>query len=415
MDRDLVRNTLSLSLHIPVPPARPGAAPDFRHIAIPNAGHLRRPNIATDPADIRDLAFDLIRVLDFEGHAVGAWNPRLPPERLREALGWMILDRAFEERMVQAQRQGKTSFFMRSLGEEAIGIAHALALSKDDMCFTSYRQQGLLIARGCPIADMMNQIYNNAADRQRGVQMPMHYSFPEYGYFAMSGNVATQVPQAVGWAMASAYKGDSRIAVGFIGDGATAEGDFHAALLFASVYRAPVILSVSNNQWAISTFAGFAGGERTSFAARGLGVGLPSLRIDGNDFLAAYAAVEWAAERARANLGATLIEFVTYRGHAHSTSDDPSRYRPTEEYAAWPLGDPIARLKQHLIVLGEWDDERHAACEQEAKDRVRALQREAEAIGTLTTGDKPSARAIFDHVFEDADWRIRRQRQETGI
>ncbi len=207
MDRDLVRNTLSLSLHIPVPPARPGAAPDFRHIAIPNAGHLRRPNIATDPADIRDLAFDLIRVLDYEGHAVGAWNPRLPPERLREALGWMILDRAFEERMVQAQRQGKTSFFMRSLGEEAIGIAHALALSKDDMCFTSYRQQGLLIARGCPIADMMNQIYNNAADRQRGVQMPMHYSFPEYGYFAMSGNVATQVPQAVGWAMASAYKG----------------------------------------------------------------------------------------------------------------------------------------------------------------------------------------------------------------
>jgi 2-oxoisovalerate dehydrogenase E1 component alpha subunit len=283
------------------------------------------------------------------------------------------------------------------------------------MCFTSYRQQGILLARGCPMADMMNQIYNNAADRQHGLQMPMHYSFPEFGYFAMSGNVATQMPQAAGWAMASAYKGDDRIAVGFIGDGATAEGDFHAALLFASVYRAPVILSVSNNQWAISTFAGIAGGERTTFAARGLGVGLPSLRVDGNDFLAAYAAVRWAAERARSNHGATLIEFVTYRGHAHSTSDDPARYRPAEDYAGWPLGDPIARLKQHLIALNEWSEEQQQALEKETADLVREQQRQAEAIGTVGTGQKPSPRAIFDYVFEEPDERLNRQRQDLGF
>jgi 2-oxoisovalerate dehydrogenase E1 component alpha subunit len=245
--------------------------------------------------------------------------------------------------------------------------------------------------------------------------MPMHYSFPEHAYFAMSGNVATQVPQAVGWAMASAYKGDNRIAAGFIGEGSTAEGDFHAALLFASVYRAPVIISISNNQWAISTFAGIAGGERTTFAARGLGAGLPSLRVDGNDFLAAYAAVEWAAERARSNNGATLIEFVTYRGHAHSTSDDPSRYRAADEFAAWPLGDPIERLKQHLIALGEWSEDQHIAYGKEVEDEIRALQRETEAIGTLGTGQRPSPRVIFDYVFEQPDWRHRRQRQDMGI
>jgi 2-oxoisovalerate dehydrogenase E1 component alpha subunit len=410
-----LQNLSKPRLHIPVPAARPGDTPDFSRLEIPEAGSVRRPDTASDPAEMRDLAYDLIRVLDFDHRAVGPWDPRLDPETLRRALRLMVLDRAFEERMHQAQRQGKTSFFMRGLGEEAIGIAHAMALSDEDMCFTSYRQQGLLIARGCPLIDMMNQVYNNAADKLHGLQVPLHYSFPEFGYFAMSGNLATQVPQAVGWAMAAAYSGDDRIAATFLGDGATAEGDFYTGLLFASVYRAPVIISVSNNQWAISCFAGIAGGERTTFAARGVGVGLPSLRVDGNDFLAVYAAVQWAAERARSNHGATLIEFVTYRAHGHSTSDDPTRYRPADEFAAWPLGDPLQRLKGHLVALDEWSEERHQAYEQEAKDEVRALQREAEAIGTLHTGTKPSARAMFDHVFEESDWRHRRQRQEMGI
>ena len=117
-----------------------------------------------------------------------------------------------------------------------------------------------------------------------------------------------------------------------------------------------------------------------------MGVGLPALRVDGNDFLASYAAVQWAAERARANLGATVIEFVTYRGHAHSTSDDPARYRPADEFAAWPLGDPIERLKQHLIALGEWSDEQHDAFEAEAAEQIRAQQAQAESIGTLAAG-----------------------------
>jgi 2-oxoisovalerate dehydrogenase E1 component alpha subunit len=231
----------------------------------------------------------------------------------------------------------------------------------------------------------------------------------------MSGNLATQVSQAVGWAMASAYRGDYKVAVAFVGDGATAEGDFHAGMLFASVYRVPVILSISNNQWAISTFQFIAGGEQTTFASRGVGVGLPALRVDGNDFLASYAAVQWAAERARVNLGATVIEFVTYRGHAHSTSDDPARYRPADDYAAWPLGDPIDRLKRHLIALGEWSDEQHATTEAQATEEIRAMQVQAESVGTLEAGKRSDPALLFENIFEEPDWRHKLQRKELGV
>ena len=142
----------------------------------------------------------------------------------------MLLTRAFDDRMFRAQRQGKTSFYMKCTGEEAIAVAQAIALDRDDMCFPTYRQQGLLIARGYPLVDMMNQIYSNARDPLKGRQLPIMYSSKAHGFFTISGNLGTQFPQAVGWAMASAYKGDDRIAASWIGDGATAEGDFHYAL-----------------------------------------------------------------------------------------------------------------------------------------------------------------------------------------
>src|SRR3546814_823962 len=184
---------------------------------------------------------------------------------------------------------------MKSTGEEAVAVAAALALDNADMCFPTYRQQGLLIARDWPLTDMMNQVYSNSGDRLKGRQMPVFYSSREAGFFSISGNLATQYSQAVGWAMAAATDGDERIAAAWIGEWATAEGDFHYALTFASVYRAPVILNIVNNQWAISSFSGIAGGEAAPFAARGLGFGIPALRVDGNDFLAVYAVTHWAA------------------------------------------------------------------------------------------------------------------------
>ena len=216
----------------------------------------------------------------------------------------MMLTRAYDERMYRAQRQGKTSFYMKCTGEEAIGVAQAFALAPDDMAFPTYRQQGILIARGWPLLDMMCQCYSNAARPAQGP--PASGSVFIEGIFVLHplGQSRQPVPQAVGWAMASAYKGDRRIAASWIGEGSTAEPDFHHALTFASVYRAPVVLNIVNNQWAISSHQEVAGGEEATFAARAIGFGLACLRVDGNDFLAVYAATQWAAERARAPITA---------------------------------------------------------------------------------------------------------------
>ena len=404
------RNLPPLSLHVPEPKFRPGDAVDYADFDRGEAGAVARPPIDAAPATMRDLAYSLIRVLDDDGRAVGPWDPRLEPDRLVAMLRHMALTRAYDDRMYRAQRQGKTSFYMKCTGEEATSIAAAYALDRDDMCFPSYRQQGVLIARNWSLVDMMCQVYSNRGDRLKGRQMPIMYSAREAGFFSISGNLATQYPQAVGFAMASAARGDTRIAAAWCGEGSTAEGDFHSACTFASVYRAPVILNVINNQWAISSFSGFAGAENTTFAARAIGYGIPGLRVDGNDTLAVYAATEWAAERARANGGPTLIEFFTYRAEGHSTSDDPSKYRSAEENVKWPLGDPIARLKQHLNLIGAWDEERHAAMDKELAEQVRAAQKEAEGIGVLSDGLRQHPlTTMFEDVFEEQPWHLKEQ------
>ena len=408
-------SSVRLSLHIPEPKYRPGDTPNFSYLNIPEAGSLPRPEISVLARELASYTDALIRVLDDSGNAVGPWDPKLDPEILRRGLRAMMLTRAYDDRMFRAQRQGKTSFYMKCTGEEAVAVAQALALDRGDMCFPTYRQQGLLIARDWSLVDMMCQVYSNSRDRLKGRQMPVFYSSKEAGFFTISGNLGTQYSQAVGWAMASALKGDSRIASAWIGDGATAEGDFHYALTFASVYRAPVILNIVNNQWAISTFQGVAGGEQATFAARALGYGLPGLRVDGNDFLAVYAASKWAADRARSNRGATVIEFFTYRAAAHSTSDDPTKYRPAKEEEQWPLGDPVDRLKQHLICIGEWTAERHEAQQKEVVEQVLIAGKEAEGYGTLGSGPAHSASTMFDDIFKELPWNLREQRQQLGI
>ena len=410
---DAARSNLKpLSLHVPEPRFRPGDTVDFSDVDVPPAGAVRRPDTAEPAGRFTDLAYTLVRVLDEDGRAVGPWDPKLAPDTLRRMLRHMATVRAFDERMFRAQRQGKTSFYMKSLGEEAVAVAAAYALDADDMCFPSYRQQGLLIARGCPLVDMMNQIYSNSGDKLQGKQLPIMYSEKRFSFFSISGNLATQYPQAVGWAMASASKGDTRIAATWCGEGSTAEGDFHSALTFATVYRAPVIFNVVNNQWAISSFSGFAGAEATTFAARAVGYGIAGLRVDGNDPLAVYAATAWAAERARTNAGPTLIEHFTYRAEGHSTSDDPSAYRSAGEPNAWPLGDPIRRLKDHLIAIGEWDEERQAAMDGEVADEVKAAQRAAEKNGILGHGLHQPLDTLFDGVFEEMPWHLREQQAQ---
>ncbi|MBV2186184.1 MAG: 3-methyl-2-oxobutanoate dehydrogenase (2-methylpropanoyl-transferring) subunit alpha [Rhizobium sp.] len=403
-----------LSLHVPEPAVRPGDQPDFSNVSIPRAGSVPRPEIDAAPETIRELAYSIIRVLNREGEAVGPWAGLLSDEELLAGLKHMMRLRAFDARMLMAQRQGKTSFYMQHLGEEAVSCAFRKALLRGDMNFPTYRQAGLLIADDYPLVTMMNQIFSNEQDPLHGRQMPVLHSSKAHGFFTISGNLATQFVQAVGWAMASAIKGDTKIAAAWIGDGSTAESDFHSALVFASTYKAPVVLNVVNNQWAISTFQGIARGGSGTFAARGLGFGIPALRVDGNDYLAVHAVARWAVERARRNLGPTLIEYVTYRAGGHSTSDDPSAYRPKAESEAWPLGDPVLRLKKHLIVRGVWSEERHLQAEAEIMDEVMKAQKEAESHGTLHTGGKPPLSDIFEGVYAEIPPHLERQRQMAG-
>jgi 2-oxoisovalerate dehydrogenase E1 component alpha subunit len=406
-------NLAPLALHVPEPKYRPGDKVDYSWLTIPPAGAQPRPDETCPPAETEPLCFDLVRVLGDDDHAHGPWDPRLDAETLRRILRTMALTRAFDDRMYRAQRQGKTSFYMKCTGEEATSVAAAFALASDDMVFPSYRQQGILMARGYPMVEMINQIYSNRADRLKGRQLPIMYSARDYGFFSISGNLATQYPQAVGWAMASAIKGDTRIASTYIGEGSSAEGDFHSAMTFAAVYDAPVVFNIVNNQWAISSFSGFAGSERTTFAARAIGYGIAGLRVDGNDALAVYAASRWAADRARANMGPTLIEHFTYRAEGHSTSDDPTAYRSAQEGTDWPLGDPIARLKRHLVAIGEWSEEQHATMDLELAESVKAATKEAEKNGILGHGLHHPFHTMFEDVFEELPWHLEEQAEQA--
>jgi 2-oxoisovalerate dehydrogenase E1 component alpha subunit len=402
-------NAPPLGLHVPE------AQPCFRSFDFSEAGRLRRPAVDIEASEIRDLAYELIRVIDAEGRAVGPWSGACTPEQLRSGLRAMLKTRAYDARMTMMQRQRKTSFYMQCTGEEAIACGFQLALRSGDMNFPTYRQQGLLIAQDWPVVDMMCQVLSNEKDRMKGRQLPVFYSAREAGFFSISGNLATQYVQAVGWAMASALRGEGRVAAAWIGEGATAENDFHAALVFASVYRPPVILNVVNNQWAISTAQSLAGGESATFAARALGYGIPALRVDGNDYLAVHAAACWAVERARRNLGPTLIEWVTYRAAPHSTSDDPSKYRTQEEQATWPLGDPIERLKHHLVGLDAWSEARHVQLKAELDEEIAVAAKEAQSYGTLVEGTKCSPASMFDDVYKQMPAHLREQRQELGF
>jgi 2-oxoisovalerate dehydrogenase E1 component alpha subunit len=396
-------------LYVPEPPFRPGDTPDYSYISVPVDHSPPRPDPLCEDHETAEHALKLIRVLRFNGEAAGDWVPDLTPDQMRKGLRDMMMTRAMDDRMFNMQRQGKMSFYMKSRGEEAVSVAHAMALRIDDMTFPTYRQQGILINRGAPIKEMMCQCLSNAGDRLDGKSIPVLYSFRDFGFFSVSGNLGTQMIQAVGWAMAEAYRNSDGIASAFTGEGATAEGDFHYALNFASTYRAPVILNVVNNQWAISSFQGIAAGEGETFAARGTGFGLATLRVDGNDFLAVYAATQWAAERARMGGGATLIEHFTYRKEGHSTSDDPTKYRPDNEPEVWPFGDPIERLKNHLIHIGEWSEERHTAQEEACKVEIRTIYKEAEKMGTLSGDTQVNDFTMFEQVYEELPGHLKAQ------
>ncbi len=326
----------------------------------------------------------------------------LKPSQLQELYRWMLLVRVLDQRMLNLQRQGRIGFYGTVTGEEASVIGSAYALKPEDWIFPALRQGGAALMRGMPLALYIAQCYGNSLDIQKGRQMPCHYSYKPANFVAWSSNIGTQLPHAVGMAYAAKLKRDPVVALAYLGDGATSEGDFHAALNFAGVWKAPVVFFCQNNQWAISV----ALKEQTaseSIAIKAIAYGFEGVRVDGNDVLAVYAVTKEAVEKARAGGGPTLIEAVTYRIGAHSSSDDPTRYRRNEEVEQWKGRDPLARFKQYLQAQKIWTEKWQAELEAELNEEISLAIKEVEAAPPLDIS------AIFADVYCEMPLHLQKQ------
>ncbi len=347
----------------------------------------------------------LLRVLRDDGSVDPATDPGMSAELLLRAYREIKRLRLLDARMILVQRQGRVGFYGACTGQEATPIATGLALEKDDWVFPALRESSIMLVRGFPLVPYLAQIYGNSADVLKGRQMPSHMSGRAVNQVSWSSVIGPQLPHAVGAAWAAKIRGDRTVTVGFIGDGGTSEPDFHNAMNLAGVYRVPCVMICQNNHWAISVPTARQTASET-IAVKGRAYGVPSVRVDGNDVLAVYKAVSEAVARARSGGGPTFLEALTYRIGAHSTSDDPTRYRSDEEVATWVARDPLARLRRHLVHRGLLDDAIDAAMEQELSAEISA------AITEVETHGPPGRETLFDDVYADQPWHLAEQRAE---
>jgi pyruvate dehydrogenase E1 component alpha subunit/2-oxoisovalerate dehydrogenase E1 component alpha subunit len=319
----------------------------------------------------------------------------------------MLRIRVTDARMMALQRQGRIGFYGEAMGQEAAVVGSAAATEPQDWIVPALREAGVGLYRGMTLDSYIAQIFGNAADVTKGRQLPCHPCDREHHYVVMSSCVSTQVPHAVGVAMAMKIAGDrGKVCFGYMGDGGTSEPDVHVALNFAGVSKSPCVLICQNNQWAIST-PGHVQTAAETIALKGIGYGVEALRADGNDVFAVYQAVKYAADKARRGDGPTFIELLTYRVSAHSSSDDPTRYRDEKVTEVWRhQRDPLRRMETFLMKRG-WlaAGEREALATQlEADVRDAITRQEAIAMPELST--------LVDDVFEEPTWNLREQMAE---
>ncbi len=314
--------------------------------------------------------------------------------------------RVLDERMVASQRQGRLSFYMAALGEEAASIGGAAGLKPQDMIMSQYREQGALMFRGFSLENFMNQMFSNDKDLGKGRQMPIHYGSKELNYMTISSPLGTQIPQATGYAYGQKLQGLDAVTLCYFGEGAASEGDFHAGLNMAAVHGAPVIFFCRNNGYAISTPSDeqFKG---NGIASRGVGYGIKTLRVDGNDILAVVKATQIARAYALKENAPVLIEAMSYRLGAHSTSDDPSGYRTREEEQKWQANDPILRMKNWMLAQNWWDEAQEAALYEKLREKVLAAVKVAEKI------EKPHIDTLITDVYDVPSTQLKAQLEQV--
>ena len=348
----------------------------------------------------------LFRVLQDDGSA-RADVPRVPTEALLRGYREMKRLRLIDAKMILLQRQGRVGFYGACTGQEAVPIATGLVLGEQDWVFPALREQSVMLVRGFPLEKFVAQVFGNSGDVQKGRQMPSHHSGRQVNQVSWSSCIGPQVPQAVGaaWAMKLKKAPGKPVAVGFLGDGATSQPDFHNAMSFAGVFHVPAVIVCQNNHWSISVPTHKQTASRT-LAIKGRAYGVPSVRVDGNDLLAMYTVLSEAVKQAREGGGPTFVEALTYRIGAHSTSDDPSRYRAEAEVEEWRRKDPLDRLRKHLVHLGLVDDGSDARLEAEMNEQITAAIRAVEELPA------PDRTTIFDDVYAELPWHLREQRAE---
>jgi 2-oxoisovalerate dehydrogenase E1 component alpha subunit len=314
--------------------------------------------------------------------------------------------RVLDERMVASQRQGRLSFYMAALGEEAASVGGAAGLKPQDMIMSQYREQGALMFRGFSLENFMNQMFSNEKDLGKGRQMPIHYGSSELNYMTISSPLGTQIPQATGYAYGQKLQGLDAVTLCYFGEGAASEGDFHAGLNMAAVHKAPVIFFCRNNGYAISTPSDeqFKG---NGIASRGVGYGIKTLRVDGNDILAVIKATQTARKYALKESAPVLIEAMSYRLGAHSTSDDPSGYRTREEEAKWQANDPILRMKNWLLAQNWWDEDKEKALFEKLREKILAAVKVSEKIS------KPHIDTLITDVYDVPSTQLKAQLEEV--
>jgi 2-oxoisovalerate dehydrogenase E1 component alpha subunit len=344
------------------------------------------------------------RILDPNGNIIDPnYTPDISDEMLIKMYNDMLTVSVMDPIFYQLQRQGRLSFYMQSDGEEGIAVGSAMALNSDDVIFAQYREVGVFMARGFTLTDICNQLVANKHDPGKGRNMPVHYGSKELNIHTISSPLATQIPQAAGAAYALKLQHlqnpasvPKRVVACYFGEGAASEGDFHGALNLAATRNCPVIFVCRNNGFAISTptLEQYRG---DGIASRGVGYGIDTIRVDGNDIFAVWEVMKQARELALSgDMRPVLIEAMSYRVSHHSTSDDSSRYRPHGEVEKWRRRDnPLVRLRKYLEVKGLWSQEKEQEAVQRLKAEVKATLKNAEKE------KKPPLRAMFEDVYEE--------------
>ena len=353
-----------------------------------------------------DLAIPTLTILDADGKLrKNAHEPAIDKATALKIYENMAYIRVLDERMVAAQRQGRLSFYLTCTGEEASVVGSIAGFKSHDMVMSQYREQAALRYRGFSSEQFMNQLLSNDLDLGKGRQMPIHYGSRELNYMTISSPLATQIPQAAGYAYGQKLVGKDACTICYFGDGAASEGDFHAGLNMAAVSNCPVVFVVRNNGYAISTPTSeqFAG---DGIAPRGIGYGISSIRVDGNDILAVYAASVEARRLALQTNAPVIIETMSYRLGAHSTSDDPSSYRHADEEEIWRQKDPILRMKRWLLDKGWWSDQ---------QDHQLKTQYKKEILDALKSQEKrpsPPLSDLITDVYKTPPLHLRQQYTE---